>query len=207
MRAADFSPRTVETWAAEHDCALVRPREAAGAALTGHVAVSSEFPLPERLPPGLFPAGAGRAGIYIGIHTARPYDVTLRLIPRIVCLGVGCRRGVSAGDVERAVRQALDGAGVDIRAVREIATIDVKRDEAGLLAFAEALRVPVRFYSARELAGAAGEFPESDFVRKTVGVGNVCQRAAALGGRVILPKTALGGVTVAASVCRWELEL
>ena len=51
-----------------------------------------------------------------------------------------------------------------------------------------------------------GDFEESAFVKQTVGVGNVCERAAVCaGGRLIVPKTALNGVTVAAAVEDWSV--
>ena len=49
--------------------------------------------------------------------------------------------------------------------------------------------------------------PLSEFVRKTVGTGNVCERAAVLaGGELIIKKTAVNGVTVAASVQERRIE-
>ncbi len=209
--ATDSAGRfSCDAWAAGHGCVISSMRAAKAvstAILTRDVAVSSEYPLPENLPAGLVRAEAGGLGIFIGIHKTEPYGLTLRLVPGILRLGIGCRRGASAGDIESAVRRTLDGARIDMRAVSEIATIDVKRDEAGLLEFAENLHAPAAFYSAGELAAVAGEFEESDFVRKTVGVGNVCERAAALGGgRLIIRKTAIDCVTVAAAIIDWRPE-
>lgn len=45
-----------------------------------------------------------------------------------------------------------------------------------------------------------GEFHRSEFVRSVVGVSNVCERSAVLaasGGRLVLPKCSLNGVTLA----------
>ena len=43
-----------------------------------------------------------------------------------------------------------------------------------------------------------GDFTPSEFVKGVTGVDNVCERAAAAaGGRVIVPKQARNGVTVA----------
>ena len=57
------------------------------------------------------------------------------------------------------------------------------------------------------MSAVPGEFAESEFVRKTVGVGNVCERAAVCdGGTLIIPKTAKDGVTVAAAVKEWRIE-
>ena len=62
-------------------------------------------------------------------------------------------------------------------------------------------------FSAAELEAVPGVFPDSEFVRKTVGTGNVCERAAVLaGGKLIVPKTAGNGVTVAVSVKDWGIE-
>ena len=87
------------------------------------------------------------------------------------------------------------------------ASIDVKRDEAGLLAFCEEWKLASVFYSAETLAAVAGTFSDSEFVKRTVGVGNVCERAAMMGGgTLILSKYAENGVTVAASVSDWRLS-
>ncbi len=75
-------------------------------------------------------------------------------------------------------------------AVREAATIDVKAHEEGLLAFCRARNIPLATYSAEELSQVEGSVSPSDFVRSTVGVDNVCERAAlAGGGKLIFPSS------------------
>lgn len=196
-----------DKWATEHGCAissLELAKEISAAVLTGDVCAASEYELPERLPAGLAAGETGELGIYIGIHVNEPFRRTLRLIPRIVTLGIGCRRGTAEEDISAAVSQVLEKNKIDARAVSRIASIDVKRDEEGLVSFAKKLGVPAVFYSAQELCEVPGEFAESEFVRQTVGVGNVCERAAAAaGGRLIVKKTALNGVTVAAAIDDW----
>ena len=86
-----------------------------------------------------------------------------------------------------------------------IASIDLKKEEKGLLALADSLGVPFETYTSEELEQAESEdgFSESDFVRSVTGVGNVCERAAlkgAKGKRLLIRKTAQSGVTVAAAV-------
>ena len=54
------------------------------------------------------------------------------------------------------------------------------------------------FSSAAELNAVPGVFAHSDFVMKTVGCGCVCERAAVMtGGRLLVGKTAMQGVTLA----------
>ena len=43
---------------------------------------------------------------------------TLHLVPRVISLGIGCRKGASAGAVEQTVREALGGAGLPLAAVK-----------------------------------------------------------------------------------------
>ncbi len=192
-----------DAWAVTHNCAISSmeaAKEVSAAILTGEVPVRSEYPLPDPLPAGLVP---GDHGIYIGI---RMHDAALRLIPRITVAGIGCRRGTPADAILDALSSTLESHGIDIRSVCRIASIDAKKDEAGLNECADRLGVPLSFYSAEELAAVPGTFSASEFVRETVGVDNVCERAAVLaGGSLIIPKTAAGGVTVAAAVLDWRV--
>ena len=95
----------------------------------------------------------------------------------------------------------LAEAAIPLGAVKALASIDLKREEPGLLAFAQAHGLETHFYSAQELSQELGDFPASALVSQVTGVDNVCQRAAQrAGGRVFLPKTSGGGVTVAAAM-------
>lgn len=199
-----------DTWAVTHECAISSMKMAkdiSAAILTADVPVSSEFALPGTLPKGLTACDSGDLGIFIGIHTEKPYAETLRLIPKIVTLGIGCRRDTPMETVYAVVKETLESHRIDPRAVGVVASIDVKADEAGLLGCAKVLKAQTVFYTADELNAVPGEFAESEFVRKTVGVGNVCERAAVCsGGELIIPKTAKDGVTVAAAVKEWRIE-
>ena len=113
-------------------------------------------------------------------------------------LGVGCRRGTEESAIARAVDAALEKAGLDPLAVQAAATIDLKAEEPGLLAFCRSRKLPLRIYSAGELSAVPGTFTPSAFVQSVTGVDNVCERAAAArGGTILLGKTARDGVTVA----------
>ena len=63
-----------------------------------------------------------------------------------------------------------------------------------------ARRVPFLTFTPRELEQAPGSFHGSPFVEQTVGVDNVCERAAVLGsgaGELLVEKQAGGGITIA----------
>ncbi|MDR0906529.1 MAG: cobalt-precorrin 5A hydrolase [Oscillospiraceae bacterium] len=200
-----------DTWAAEHNCAIADTREIkhiSAALLRGEsVSFRSDFPVTGELPQGLTERGDAECGIVISTRRERrDFPHTLHLIPRTAHLGAGCRRGAAAQSVIALARAALEDADIHSAAVAAVASVDLKSDEPAISELARAFSAPLAFYSAAELAAAEGEFSESDFVKSTVGVGNVCERAAVLssGGELQVKKTAGNGATVAVAVCDWE---
>ena len=148
---------------------------------------------------------AGETGKPAGVRAQAP--APLRLVVPCFVAGIGCRRGACTEAIGEAFLLACGRAGISPSAVREAATIDVKAHEEGLLAFCRARKIPLATYSAEELSQVEGSVSPSDFVRATVGVDNVCERAAlAGGGKLIFPKLAHGGVTVAFSKVTIELS-
>lgn len=141
-------------------------------------------------------------------HRSRGRAEALRLVPRIVTVGVGCRRGTEAAAIEEAVAASLSKNGCHAAAVEAVATIDMKADEPGLLAFCRSRGLPLHTYSAEELAAVPGSFTGSSFVKKTTGVDNVCERAAVRysAGRLLTRKEAGNGVTVALAIREPELK-
>ena len=88
-------------------------------------------------------------------------------------------------------------------AVRNAASIDIKKDELGLLSFCAENGLPFETFTAAQLQNVPGEFTASEFVRSTVGVDSVCERAAVLAsgnGSILLRKYAKNGVTAALAV-------
>ena len=95
---------------------------------------------------------------------------------------------------------------IDPRAVCSVASVDRKAQEQGLLEYCRRQDWPLRFYTPEQLQAVPGSFAASAFVQETVGVDNVCERAALLGAdRLIVKKTAAEGVTVA--VAEEEVKL
>ena len=203
--ATDINDRfAVDQWARERGF-YMEGREAAkaisAALLAGEsVGFESDFPVREPLPEGVV-QGDGPLGFAVTLDGEKaPFAQTLRLIPTILTLGVGCRRGTPEEAIAQAVDRALAEGRLSPRAVRQVCTIDLKRDEPGLLAFCRARKLPLRCYPAEALAAVPGDFTPSAFVQGVAGVDNVCERAAVLGGgRLVIPKQAGGGVTVAVS--------
>ena len=129
------------------------------------------------------------------------------MTPKNLICGIGCKRGVSAEKISRAVFDACKIINQPVERIKFFATIDIKRDEKGLLDFAKNLEREIKFFSATELAKKIFEYKldESEFVKKIIGVGNVCEAATLCSverAKFALPKTKFDEVTIALI---WEL--
>lgn len=150
------------------------------------------------------------ASSFLGIlkHTSEKASqgIGLRLIAKRVHVGLGARKGVTQAEVAAAVATCLEDAGIDPRAVVDLVSIDLKKQEAGILAYSYESDVPFVTYTAEELRSVEGAFAGSSFVQSVTGVANVCERAAAFAaGRsghaeVLVHKTIHGNVTTAVAV-------
>ncbi|MGN0336946.1 MAG: cobalt-precorrin 5A hydrolase [Lachnospiraceae bacterium] len=113
-----------------------------------------------------------------GKPVGQPFSHTLHLVPQDLVLGVGCRSGVSGDELYRFVSDTFDEQGWSLYRIRAVASIDAKKEEAGLIALSDRLGVTFLTYSATRLAAQPGDFQTSGFVQQTVGVDNVCERSA-----------------------------
>ena len=96
-----------------------------------------------------------------------------------------------------------------------LASADRKKEEGGILAFAEKYRIPFYTFSAEELAQVPGTFTSSEFVKQTMGIENICERAAVKAAmersrREYMPallqkKTAEHGMTLALAEQEWSV--
>ena len=142
-------------------------------------------------------------GITIALteNLPRQFPVECRLYPKNLYLGIGCKKGKTKEELYHFLQEVFEKNKLPQKRIAALCSIREKEDEAGLCALAETLRVPFYTYPADELAALTGDFTESEFVSKTVGVGNVCERsavrAAGPDAPLILRKTAHEGMTLA----------
>lgn len=207
--ATDVNGRfSVDDWAARQQVtigSMASAKAVSAAILEQDVPLKCDFPIATPLPNGVQLGNAGEVGIYIGWREKAPFASTLRLIPRCLNLGIGCRKGTPEDKIEAAVAAVLGQHGVPLTAIAKAVSIDLKAEEPGLLDFCQHHRIPAVFYTAEQLNAVPGDFPASGFVSSITGVDNVCQRAAMLDAeRCIIEKTAMDGVTVAVAEIKWE---
>lgn len=143
------------------------------------------FPLP--------PLGAAtttpRHTLVVTDRLPEPSDgAVTRLVPPTLVVGVGSARGVPAEAVTAVLRRVSDEHGFDLRAVRAHASVDLKADEAGILA--AIAPAPLHTWPAATLAAVDVPHP-SEVVRAEVGTPSVAEAAALHTARVLAPGAAV----------------
>jgi len=133
------------------------------------------------------------------LYMVKPY---LYLRPATLAVGIGCRRNTPSTLIFEALSQACRLIGRSMKSIAVMASADLKKNEIGLLAAGQQLVIPIKFYNNDLLRHCIVEqqLIESDFVKKELGVGNVCEAAALLVGEsttLLLPKTKYPQVTIA----------
>ena len=112
-------------------CEMELAKEAAALLVDGKtVGFCSRFPVEGTKPEELIPEEAAKPSMGICITTSEedsPYERTLHLIPKVITVGIGCKKNTPAGRIEEKVLAALAAAGISPKAVRQAASIDLKR--------------------------------------------------------------------------------
>ncbi|MFF7534001.1 precorrin-3B C(17)-methyltransferase [Streptomyces bobili] len=141
-----------------------------------------------------------------GAHTVRVTDRAVEAADREVLLrppslvvGVGASRGAPVAEILDVIEGALRDAGLSPRSIAELATVEAKADEPGIVEAAVRLGVPLVTYSAEELAAVEVPNPSAAPLA-AVGTPSVAEAAALVrGGELLLPKRKSAGVPATAT--------
>lgn len=89
------------------------------------------------------------ADIIVGHTTENPKQLLFH--PRNIVVGVGCNRGTPLEEFEQAISELFAHLAIPIECIRNLASIDAKNDETGLLAFAEQNNWTIDFFSKEQI--------------------------------------------------------
>lgn len=210
----------VDVFAKKNGCAIfpMTAAKAFSAALLAEESVGfySDFPWEGDLPEGVVlireeaPSKNPAIGAAVTVRKdCRPFAQTVYLVPKIVAVGLGCKKGKGMEAIKRCAEKAVQQAGIWPQALGCAASICLKAEEEGILQWCESAGLPYETYTEEELSAVPGEFSSSEFVRGITGVDSVCERSAAKAGnsgRLIQKKTAEDGVTCALALPDWRVR-
>ena len=97
---------------------------------------------------------SNEVGICISDDDKKPFRTTLNLMPKNVVLGIGCRKGCET--VEESILAFLKVNGVSVYSLFAVATVDIKKNEKGIVEFCEKFDIPLLTFSAETLAVVEG---------------------------------------------------
>lgn len=124
------------------------------------------------------------------------YEVC-QLIPKNINIGIGCRKGIEGKRIIDAVKSELKETDLSVKGIKSIGTIEVKKDEIGIIEAAKYFDSPLKIFSIDEIKGVEDKFQGSQFVKDTIGVYSVSEPAAyLLGGNLISRKSKYNGITI-----------
>ncbi len=122
---------------------------------------------------------------------------TLKLIRRNIVLGIGCRKDFPTEKMQQTVIRILKEYSIDIRAIKFIATVTLKKDEVAINDLANYFRCQLKIFTIEDIRLIQYKFCGSDFVEQTIGVRAVCEPCVELsGGKIIKNKMKLDGMTL-----------
>ncbi len=141
----------------------------------------------------------GNSDGLILISNRKKIDIT-KLCPKNIILGIGCKKDTKVEDILEAIESSMNKYNLDMKAVKHIATVDVKENEAGLIKAAEFLGLELKIISREEIKKVEHLFEGSDFVEQNIGVRAVSEPVALLSssqnGKFIVMKSKHNGITI-----------
>ena len=121
----------------------------------------------------------------------------IKVTPKDIVIGVGCKKNTNSDHMKNSLIKFLAEYNIDINAVKEIGSIEIKKDEKAIIDLAKFLDVKFKTFSVEEISKVDHLYEKSDWVKKNVGVYSVSDPVAHLlsEGRVIINKQKYDGIT------------
>ncbi|WP_329322899.1 MULTISPECIES: precorrin-3B C(17)-methyltransferase [unclassified Streptomyces] len=138
--------------------------------------------------PALPLSAEGSRTVRVTDRLVPPAEGLVLLRPPSLVVGVGASKGATVDEVAGLVEDALRDAGLSARSVAELATVDAKSEEPGIVGAAARLGVPLVTHPAAELTAVDVPNP-SGAPLAAVGTPSVAEAAALVrGGELLVPK-------------------
>lgn len=124
---------------------------------------------------------------------------SVKLVPRKLVLGVGCRRDTPGDRIIQAIQETLASLNLNEKGIKSLATIGLKADEPGIIEACTFFKAKKIIIPNEMVQMVQSRFEASEFVFKTTGlyaVSEPCGFVASGFGKCLLEKQKLGGITL-----------
>ena len=121
----------------------------------------------------------------------------IKVIPKDIVIGIGCKKNTDSDHMKNSLLKFLDEYNIDINGIKEIGSIEIKKEEKAIIDLAKFLDVDFKTFSVDEISKVDYLYEKSQWVKKNVGVYSVSDPVAHLlsEGRVIINKQKYDGIT------------
>lgn len=121
----------------------------------------------------------------------------IKVVPRDIVIGIGCRKNIDKEYMINSLSDFLHKQNIDINSIKEIGSIDIKKDEDALINISTYLNVPFKTFTVDEIIEVEELYEKSDWVKQNVGVYSVAEPVAHLlsNGNLIIKKHRYNGIT------------
>lgn len=124
----------------------------------------------------------------------------IRLKSKDINIGIGCKKGIEKKYIIKAIEDELKVLKIDSSRIKSIGTVEVKKDEKGIIQTAKYYSSPLEIFSIEDIKKVEDKFQKSEFVKKTIGVYSVSEPSAyLLGGDLLVKRAKHNGITISIS--------
>jgi len=99
--------------------------------------------------------------------------------PPVLWIGIGCERNTSKELIENSLNNFLESRNISQQSIAGFATIDIKKDEKGILELSKEKNLPIKFFSKEDLSRIIVPNPSS-VVEKEIGTPSVAEASCLL---------------------------
>lgn len=122
------------------------------------------------------------------------------LRPKNINIGVGCKKDIPGDRIILAIEESLDLLKLSNKSIKAMGTVEIKKDEQGIIEASKRFNCPLRIFTIKELQAVENLFEGSEFVKDTIGISSVSEPCAyLLGGEILLGKSKHNGITISIS--------
>lgn len=191
----------IDLWARHHNLVLAHGSlTAASATLVNNGMIKVFTDLPGHLPADFQIVNTpAEAELIISNRLTSKISVETILCPKNLAMGIGCNRGTSMQQIEQAAQETCRQNGFFFQSINCVASIDLKKDEEGLLQFAATSNLDLHFFTADQLNSVPG-VTFSAAAKKATGAQAVAEPAAILAAQtdtLLIRKIKWKDVTIA----------
>jgi len=123
----------------------------------------------------------------------------VNLYDKNLVISMGCRKEKESFEIVKFIYESLIKNNLSIYSINKLVSIDIKKNEIGLIEAAEFFSVPFETIKTKDIKKIENRFNGSDFVKKSIGVSAVSEPCGFLGsneGVKLLSKQKKNGMTI-----------